>query len=601
MGDNEKHSVRDESATSGSNDLQDETVGFTSDYDQLPKGYFYSPSFIGTMLAVGLGLSASTGGFGLAAPNLALINEDLGPDPNINWVSFVYTLTLSVGLLIFGRLTDVFGFVIPIHINNERILTMTRRRYYLIGGSVLGLVGCIIAATAPNVPALIVGMAFIGLAASAQQSFSYVSNELVPMKWRFFTNSCLYVATIPTSGLGAVVSKAMIIYTKPGWRWCYYFLIILNGLSGILYACFYFPPTFSDKHRVRTKTQAVKMFDYVGTALFVVGLVAFQLGLLWGGTVYAWKSAAVIVTIVAGALILVAFGLWEAYAPLKEPIVPIKLFGNIKWVASCVLLGLGASIYYAMAMIWPMMVSVLYTDDGGASMRAGWLNALPSLFIVAGQMIAGVFTTMMTNQRLQCIVVLTVGGALLAAVAYSTPFTFGGTVTLMCLSSFLIGWNEAVSLTNTGIELDDQQEIGTAVGMGGSIRATISTIASSIYVVVLNNRLAITVPAEVPNAVIEAGLPASSVAAFLMGFTTGNFDGVPGLTPQILTIGNAAYKMASAHAYQTVFYTSIAFTGVAVIMAFWSPSVDDKMTGDIAATLHAAKRTQQQHTKESEV
>lgn len=35
----------------------------------------------------------------------------IGPDPNINWVSFVYTLTLSVGLLIFGRLTDVFGFV----------------------------------------------------------------------------------------------------------------------------------------------------------------------------------------------------------------------------------------------------------------------------------------------------------------------------------------------------------------------------------------------------------------------------------------------------------------------------------------------------------
>lgn len=54
----------------------------------------------------------------------------------------------------------------------------------------------------------------------------------------------------------------------------------------------------------------------------------------------------VVLTIVLGALILVAFGLWEVYAPLKEPVVPIKLFKNIHWVSACVLLGLGASIYY---------------------------------------------------------------------------------------------------------------------------------------------------------------------------------------------------------------------------------------------------------------
>lgn len=62
--------------------------------------------------------------------------------------------------------------------------------------------------------------------------------------------------------------------------------------------------------------------------------------------VYPWKSAAVISTIVLGALILVIFGLWEAYATLPEPVVPVKLFKNIHWVAASCLLGLGASIYY---------------------------------------------------------------------------------------------------------------------------------------------------------------------------------------------------------------------------------------------------------------
>ena len=62
--------------------------------------------------------------------------------------------------------------------------------------------------------------------------------------------------------------------------------------------------------------------------------------------VYPWKSAAVISTVVLGALILIIFGLWEAYATLPEPVVPVKLFKNIHWVAASCLLGLGASIYY---------------------------------------------------------------------------------------------------------------------------------------------------------------------------------------------------------------------------------------------------------------
>ena len=85
--------------------------GFETDLDNLPAGYYRSPFFLGTMFAVGIGLTAAVGGFGLAAPALGLINSDIGPDPNINWVSFVYTLTLSISLLLVGRLSDIFGYI----------------------------------------------------------------------------------------------------------------------------------------------------------------------------------------------------------------------------------------------------------------------------------------------------------------------------------------------------------------------------------------------------------------------------------------------------------------------------------------------------------
>lgn len=95
-------------------DRNDALHGFETDLDNLPKGYYRSSFFLGTMFAVGIGLTAAVGGFGLAAPALGLINAEIGPDPNINWVSFVYTLTLSISLLLVGRLSDLFGRVISL-------------------------------------------------------------------------------------------------------------------------------------------------------------------------------------------------------------------------------------------------------------------------------------------------------------------------------------------------------------------------------------------------------------------------------------------------------------------------------------------------------
>jgi len=89
----------------------DELHGFQANESSLPKGYYRSSFFVGTMFATGLGLSGGVGGFALAAPELGVINADIGPDANVTWVSLVYTLTLAIGLLLVGRLSDLFGYV----------------------------------------------------------------------------------------------------------------------------------------------------------------------------------------------------------------------------------------------------------------------------------------------------------------------------------------------------------------------------------------------------------------------------------------------------------------------------------------------------------
>lgn len=84
-------------------------VGFEIDEDGLPPGYFRSKFFLGTMMAIGLGLFCGTAGFKFSGTVLATINAEIGPDPNYVWIALVYTLTSSVTFLVIGRVSDIFG------------------------------------------------------------------------------------------------------------------------------------------------------------------------------------------------------------------------------------------------------------------------------------------------------------------------------------------------------------------------------------------------------------------------------------------------------------------------------------------------------------
>lgn len=50
-------------------------------------------------------------------------------------------------------------------------------------------------------------------------------------------------------------------------------------------------------------------------------------------------------------------------------------------------------------------------------MKAGWLTCMPVVLLIAGQISGGALAAAIGNQRLQCMFVLTVGGALLAGEA----------------------------------------------------------------------------------------------------------------------------------------------------------------------------------------
>ncbi|KAF2840690.1 hypothetical protein M501DRAFT_1023089 [Patellaria atrata CBS 101060] len=336
--------------------------------------------------------------------------------------------------------------------------------------------------------------------------------ELLPMKYHFTGNALIFVFAIPGSGFGPAVAQGFIQRTSVGWRGVYY-----------LY------------------------FDYVEVFLYTLGLLLFLMGLNWGGNVHPWSSVHVIVIIVVGFGLVVVFLLCLYIC-----------FGNIPWVMATIVLGVGAGMYYAFALIWPSIVPVLYADSDPT--YGGFLASLVGLGLLAGEII-------------RCLL-----GKPIGKVKYQ-----------MIGLTLAVGWIDNVCLSLTTIALNDQNEIRTGAGAVGSLRAAISAVSLAVYTAVLSNRLASVVLAKVPPALIGAGLPESSVPEFLSALSFGNpeaFSAVPGLTDAITAAGLRAYKVANADAYKTVLLTIIEFSGLSLILSVFVPNVKNRMTSDVAAALY---------------
>lgn len=367
----------------------------TESRNDLPVGYFRSSLFLGSMTAIGMGLLSAIAGFAYIAPILAVINNDIGPSSEVAWVAIVYTLMIAVGLTVVGRFTDIFG-----------------RRYTFIGGAGLALIGCIVSATAPSINALIAGMTLIGLGASTQVSYFYVSAELLPQQYRFVGNAVMYIFAIPGGAFAPAIANSAIIQTQGGWRTCFYILIGYNTAALACWVLFYRPPTFRMKHSSGSRLQYIKQFDFVGLVLFSGGLLIFLIGLQWGGVAYPWKSGHVIGTLVAGALALIVFVFWEIYAKLDEPLVPMQLLRSVPWAAAVVLSGIGASLYYALAIVFPAMVALIYTT--GDSINDGLMASIVGAGWVAGEICSGFLAKPLKHVKLQCIITVVTAGVFLA-------------------------------------------------------------------------------------------------------------------------------------------------------------------------------------------
>jgi MFS family permease len=98
---------------------------------------------------------------------LGYINADLGPDPNYTWITVSWTLGASVVVSVGGRLSDIFG-----------------RRYFMIFGASISIIGCLVGATGKSINMMIASGVLFGIGSGFQEMCYALIQELLPNKYR---------------------------------------------------------------------------------------------------------------------------------------------------------------------------------------------------------------------------------------------------------------------------------------------------------------------------------------------------------------------------------------------------------------------------------
>ncbi|WP_345761494.1 MFS transporter [Diaminobutyricibacter sp. McL0608] len=226
---------------------------------------------------------------------LPVIAKDLTASiEDLQWVVNAYTLTFATMMLMAVALGDRFG----------------RRRVFL-AGIVVFTVASALSALATEPWMLIAARAVQGVGAAALMPLSLtllagtVSERLRPAAIGIWGGIAgLGVALGPLIG-GAVVQ---------GWNWqAIFWLNVPLGIISVPLVLLALPNSFGQRVRA----------DVVGLLLAGFGLLGLVYGIVRGNPV-GWDSFEVVGSLVAGAVLLVAFVIWESRTP--SPLLPLRLF-----------------------------------------------------------------------------------------------------------------------------------------------------------------------------------------------------------------------------------------------------------------------------------
>lgn len=273
------------------------------------------------------------------------------------------------------------------------------------------------------------------------------------------------------------------------------------------------------------------------TAMILSGLVYVQ---------YTPSTSPIVIgLLVAGFATLVTFGLWETFAPLKQPLAPTRLFTHNKGrtLTAPFIVGFVVTMfYYGTNILWPTMFGFYFTTAETPFHIVLLLATVQGFGIFTGAMILSFGGTNFGHWKWQMTIPITIMTFFGGLLAYVKAGQEGLGIAFAFLSAMGYGYAQYLSIAYIQFGAD-QVELGIAGGLAGVARYAGGAVAVTMYVAILVNTQASAFMSGVPAAAEAAGASPSVAAAVAAAIPLGAaaLDKVPGLTTAIATAAGAAY------------------------------------------------------------
>lgn len=529
---------------------------------------------------------------------IAVLTRDSGIPPYIygdiggsdRWIWFVLANLLSLAAVcpFVGSISDLMG-----------------RRWVAIMGCAFIIVGMVICSTAQSMNIFIGGMVFAGIGAGVGELTALaVTSELAPTSQRGKYVAILILTIIPFC---PSVMWGQLIASHSSWR---YVGVICGGwaLIGLIMTFVFYHPDQRPNTEGQSRAEIIKQIDFVGGFLSVTGMITFMIGkhspsvvfltlahvglpgMQWGGYQYPWGSVHVLVPLLLGVVLLIAFIVWEGWFA-QYPMFPKRLQREPRTLAlTLIITFVSGANFFSILMFWPTQAFNVYGHDPvgvglrgmpiGFSILTGACVVLWLLSVFRGH-----------NRELMIVscVLMTAGCGSLAIAEIDNLYKLWG---LLVLAGLGIGGIVVPASVITMIICPDDL-IATVAALTLSVRVIGGSIGYCVY---YNVFVANFIPAAKQNIgvymVYDLHIYDLAVVKQVIELTGASLlddiAKVPALVgrPEAVAHIILAGQLTFAEAYKYVYYTSIAFGSIAIIAACFLGNIRKYMDDHVAVVMH---------------
>jgi EmrB/QacA subfamily drug resistance transporter len=471
-----------------------------------------------SMLTLGLDTTV----LNVALPTLATQLD--ASTSQLQWFGAAYTLVLGALMIPMGSLGDRLG----------------RKRVLLAGLALFGAASAA-CALADSAGVLIAARAVQGIGGAAMMPLSLAMLPVLPVLFQDREERTRAMNIWVTSSaiglpLGPIVGGWLLAHYAWGWV----FLINLPLVAvGLIALAVYLPESRS------ANTQRV---DLPGIALSSTGLVALIYGLIEAGQ-DGWGSASVLAPIVAGAVLLAAFLVWERRS--THPLIDVSLFSNRDFTVGTALATVANFALFGLLFVMPQY----FQDVGGSDPLGTGVRLLP---MIGGMIVATRIGPLLVKRSGARFVILT--GLALLTVALG----LAATTEVDTAYAFAALW---ITLLGAGIGLVLPASVGAAIGAlspdragsGSGLMQALRQVGGTIGVAVLG-----TVLSSGSHARLDGGDVPSSVEDAVRSSVGAGIEVAHRLDSSALA---HTVRSAFVHGMDTVLLASAALTILGAVIA----------------------------------